>query len=113
MKNTLEYVISKGRNRASSAVKALLLTATIILPQISVAMESTQQRKTFINAENQLKKSNNQRFKQLYNQLYFYPLQPYLDQQILRQEMSLANAGKIEAFMPSGNESNCFMVIST
>ena len=99
MKYTFENLTLCSRNVAFPAIKVLFITASLLWPILSTATESTHQRKTFINAEDQLKKSNNQSFKQLYNQLYFYPLQPYLEQQILRQEMSLANASKIEAFL--------------
>ena len=56
-------------------------------------------RKTFLQAEKQVWKSNSSSYKILYNQLHYYPLQPYLDQQKLIHKISLSKADEIGKFL--------------
>ena len=56
-------------------------------------------RKTFELAEGYLLKGNKQRFDELYQDLHFYPLQPYLKQQSLIKTMSLSNEQEITEFL--------------
>lgn len=63
------------------------------------ATENNPSRKTFLQAEKQLWQTNSPRFKELYNQLHYYPLQPYLDQQILIDHMSLSKVTEIDDFL--------------
>jgi len=55
----------------------------------------------FIKAQKLLSKgeSNSVQYKQLYNNLHYYPLQPYLDQQRLKTNLSLTNANEINQFL--------------
>jgi soluble lytic murein transglycosylase len=57
------------------------------------------QQTTFIKAEKLLAQSDSQQYKALYNQLYYYPLQPYLDQRRLIETMQLSSAGEIATFL--------------
>jgi soluble lytic murein transglycosylase len=63
------------------------------------ASESSPLRKTFERAEKQLWKTNSSAYKALYNQLHFYPLQPYIDQRRLIHKMRLSSANEINAFL--------------
>lgn len=56
-------------------------------------------RQLFLKAEKQVWQSQSAQYKQLYEQLHFYPLQPYLDQKRLMTNMSLNKAGEIETFL--------------
>jgi soluble lytic murein transglycosylase len=73
--------------------------------KISKADENLQiltdidQQITFLKAEKLLAKSYSPQYKVLYNQLYYYPLQPYLDQRRLMETMQLSSAGEIAAFL--------------
>jgi len=55
----------------------------------------------FIKAQKLLSKgeSNSVQYKELYNSLHYYPLQPYLDQQRLKTNLSLTNADEINQFL--------------
>jgi len=63
------------------------------------AAENNPSRNIFLQAEKQLWQTNSPRFKELYNQLHYYPLQPYLDQQILIDQMSLSKITEIDSFL--------------
>ena len=65
----------------------------------SVAAENNLLRKTFEKAEKQLWKSNSSTYKSLYQQLHYYPLQPYLDQKRLIHRMRLSSAKEISTFL--------------
>ncbi|MEW6984180.1 transglycosylase SLT domain-containing protein [Colwelliaceae bacterium 6471] len=56
-------------------------------------------RKTYLLAEKQLWKPNSVRYQTLYQQLYFYPLQPYLDQRRLLNKISWSKAKEINEFL--------------
>ena len=63
------------------------------------------QQRTFLKAEKLLTQSDSQQYKSLYNQLYFYPLQPYLDQRRLIETMQLSSAGEIAQFLEKHKDS--------
>jgi len=65
----------------------------------SIATENVEVRNIYIKAEKLLWQQESLAFKELYNQLHYYPLQPYLDQQILIRHMSLSKVGEIDAFL--------------
>ncbi len=77
----------------------LLLIINVFTPKTSTAAESKPIRKIFLQAEKQLWQTGSPRFKDLYNQLHYYPLQPYLDKQILIDHMSLSKVSEINAFL--------------
>lgn len=62
-------------------------------------MTDISQQQIFLKAEKLLEKSYSQQYENLYNQLYYYPLQPYLDQRRLRETMQLSFAGEIAIFL--------------
>ena len=89
-----------------SILKVLLLSAFALASiNISHASKSLQiqtdvgQQRTFLKAEKLLARSSSQQYKNLYNQLYYYPLQPYLDQRRLMETMQLSSAGEIAIFL--------------
>lgn len=57
------------------------------------------QQNNFIKAEKLLSQTNSQQYKTLYNQLYYYPLRPYLDQRRLIETMQISSAGEIGTFL--------------
>jgi len=83
----------------------LLLTCTFLPLKMLQASDSLQvitdvgQQRTFLKAEKLLAMTYSQQYKNLYNQLYYYPLQPYLDQRRLKETMQLSSAGEIAAFL--------------
>jgi soluble lytic murein transglycosylase len=87
-------------------LKALMLSA-FTLTSISMSKASTRlqiqtdigQQKIFLKAEKLLRQSNSSQYKSLYNQLYYYPLLPYLDQQRLMNSMQLSSVNEIATFL--------------
>ncbi|WP_286234183.1 transglycosylase SLT domain-containing protein [Thalassotalea sediminis] len=63
------------------------------------AFDNAQMRDIFIKAERQLWKTNSSSYINLYNQLHYYPLQPYLDQRRLMTRMRLSSAKDIDQFL--------------
>jgi soluble lytic murein transglycosylase len=57
------------------------------------------QQKLFIKAEKLVEKGLSAQYKSLYNQLHYYPLQPYLDQKRLLKNINLSNAAEINKFL--------------
>jgi len=84
---------------AATPLVVILLIINVLIASISNAAENLQARNTFLQAEKQLWQSGGPRFKELYNQLHYYPLQPYLDKQILIDHMSLTKVSEIDAFL--------------
>ena len=87
-------------------IKAVMLSAiTLSTISMSKASNSLQiqtdsgQQAMFLKAEQLLAQANSPQYKKLYNQLYYYPLQPYLDQRRLMETMQLSSAGEISAFL--------------
>ena len=65
---------------------------------LNLVVDKIQQQK-FIKAEKLIKKSKSAQYKLLYNQLHYYPLQPYLDQKSLLNNIQLSNAVEINKFL--------------
>lgn len=89
-----------------------MLLSSILMTSISLqASDNLQiitdigQQKTFLKAEKLLAKSYSQQYKSLYNQLHYYPLQPYLDQRRLIETMQLSSVGEIATFLEKYKDS--------
>lgn len=81
-------------------IAALIIGAATLAPSFQlVAVEYQQQRKLYLNAEKKLWQPKSSQYRQLYSQLHYYPLQPYLDQQELMHTMSLSKATQISTFL--------------
>lgn len=65
---------------------------------LNVIVDKIQQQR-FIKAEKLIQKSKSAQYKSLYNHLHYYPLQPYLDQQRLLNNIRLSNAVEINEFL--------------
>jgi len=57
------------------------------------------QQQLFLKAEKLSHKTSSAQYQDLYNQLHYYPLQPYLDQRALLKNMKLSSAPKIAEFL--------------
>ncbi len=85
--------------------KRVLALIIVIYSSISPASEPIKlsvnkaQQQSFIKAEKLTHKSNSVQFQTLYNQLHYYPLQPYLDQRRLMYKMQLSDATEINTFL--------------
>ncbi|MEW6989575.1 transglycosylase SLT domain-containing protein [Colwelliaceae bacterium 6441] len=77
----------------------LAIALTLSFAVSSNASEGDHLRQTFEKAEKQLWKSNSSTYQNLYQQLHFYPLQPYLDQKRLIHRMRLSSAKEIASFL--------------
>lgn len=66
--------------------------------QLKISTDRVQQ-KLFVKAEKLTSKASSSQYKKLYNQLHYYPLQPYLDQKRLLNKMQLSDAKEIESFL--------------
>ena len=71
----------------------LLFTSSVF------AVENTSYRKIFIEAEKQIWLAKPAEFQKLYQQLHYYPLQPYLDQQRLMYKISITDTKEVSAFL--------------
>jgi len=63
------------------------------------AQTNNDQRKIFKEAEKHVWQAHTRTYKNLYNQLHYYPLQPYLDQRRLLHKIKLSDAAEIETFL--------------
>jgi len=79
--------------------KKLLVAAALLFPVVTLAVEHSSMRKTFLEAEKKIWKSDRSGFQRLYKQLHYYPLQPYLEQQNLIQHMSMSLTKDIDDFL--------------
>jgi len=77
----------------------LVLISFLFVTFCTNAQKNNSLRAIFEKAEKQQWKSNSASYKNLYQQLDFYPLQPYLDQQRLIHRMRLASAKDIAQFL--------------
>lgn len=76
------------------------LFISVFLLSVSVnAVENTTHRKIFLEAEKQIWRAKPAEFQKLYQQLHYYPLQPYLDQQRLMYKISITDTKEISAFL--------------
>lgn len=71
---------------------------------LKVSTNKDQQR-LFLQAEKLVSQSNSRQYKTLYNQLHYYPLQPYLDQRRLLNSMSLSDTAEIATFLKTHENS--------
>ncbi|MBA6342806.1 transglycosylase SLT domain-containing protein [Colwellia sp. MB02u-10] len=78
--------------------KTAILSA-LLVSAATFANDESQQRKNFLQAEKQTWNHNSASYQNLYNQLHYYPLQPYLDQKRLMTNMKLSSAPKIRDFL--------------
>lgn len=84
-----------------------MLTISIITSTIGVGATDESviiqtdigQQKLFLKAEKLLAVPNSREYKDTYNNLYYYPLQPYLDQRRLIDTMRLTSTGEIAKFL--------------
>jgi len=65
---------------------------------LNIAVNKIQQQR-FIKAEKLIYKSQSVEYKSLYNHLHYYPLQPYLDQKRLLNNIRLSSAVEIKQFL--------------
>jgi len=65
---------------------------------LKISTDKGQQR-LFLQAEKLVYQSNSRQYKDLYNQLHFYPLQPYLDQRRLLDKMRLSDTSEMAIFL--------------
>lgn len=79
-------------------IKTILL-GSLLASAASFANDESLQRKTFLQAEKQLWNDKSATYQSLYNQLHYYPLQPYLDQKRLMRKMTLSSAPEINDFL--------------
>ncbi|MBA6390139.1 transglycosylase SLT domain-containing protein [Colwellia sp. BRX10-3] len=79
-------------------IKTIILSG--LLASVSTfASDESMQRKTFLQAEKQIWNNSSATYQNLYNQLHYYPLQPYLDQKRLMTKMKLSSALEISDFL--------------
>ena len=79
-------------------VKAVLLSC-LFTSSLSQASNESVQRKVFLQAEKQIWNANSATYQNLYRQLHYYPLQPYLDQKRLMTKIKLSSATEIGDFL--------------
>lgn len=83
--------------------RVILLVGIFLLPVQSIYAGPVNtvdpQRKVFLQAEKNLWQPKSAQYQQLYQQLHYYPLQPYLDQKRLINSLSLKNTEQIGAFL--------------
>lgn len=79
--------------------KSAVFLSLVLIQWGALSQEVNPLRKTFLQAEKQVWQPNSPQYKNLYNQLHYYPLQPYLDQKRLMTKMALANTAEIEQFL--------------
>ncbi|WP_076417389.1 transglycosylase SLT domain-containing protein [Colwellia sp. UCD-KL20] len=80
-------------------LKNVLLVSILFSSFIVNAIENTAFRKMYLDAEKQIWLSKPDEFKKLYQQLHYYPLQPYLDQQRLMHKINIADGKEITTFL--------------
>ena len=79
-------------------IKIILLSG-LLAATTAFADGDNLQRKTFLQAEKQVWNSNSATYQNLYNQLHYYPLQPYLDQKRLMANIKLSSTAEIDVFL--------------
>ncbi|MBO9491266.1 transglycosylase SLT domain-containing protein [Endozoicomonas sp. G2_1] len=77
----------------------LMISAGLSLWASQGQAENIEQRKTYVEAEKHIWRSDSAKYQSLYRQLHYYPLQPYLDQQRLMHKLTLSKAAEIDAFL--------------
>lgn len=81
------------------ALIAVIYSSTLFASEAIKLTVNKAQQQSFIKAEKLTHKSSSAQFQTLYNELHYYPLQPYLDQQRLLYKMQLSDAKEISAFL--------------
>ncbi len=76
-----------------------IILSSLLASAVTYANDENLQRKTFLQAEKQIWNTNSATYQSLYNQLHYYPLQPYLDQKRLMTNIKLSSASEINAFL--------------
>jgi soluble lytic murein transglycosylase len=79
-------------------IKTIILSG-LLASSFSFANDGNQQRNIFLEAENQVWNASSATYQNLYKQLHYYPLQPYLDQKRLMTKMKLSSATEISEFL--------------
>jgi soluble lytic murein transglycosylase len=79
-------------------IKIILLSG-LLAATTAFADGDNLQRKTFLQAEKQVWNSNSATYQNLYSQLHYYPLQPYLDQKRLMANIKLSSTAEIDGFL--------------
>ncbi len=78
---------------------AMLTSLPLLASDIlHIATDRTQQA-LFLKAEKLTYQANSVKYKKIYNQLHYYPLQPYLDQRRLLNTMRLSHVAEIDSFL--------------
>lgn len=77
----------------------LIYSSTLVAGEAIKLNINKAQQQSFIKAEKLTHNSNSAQYQALYNELHYYPLQPYLDQQRLLHKISLSKAKEISAFL--------------
>ena len=77
----------------------LIISAGLSLWASQGQAENIEQRKTYVEAEKHIWRSDSAKYQSLYRQLHYYPLQPYLDQQRLMHKLTLSKAAEIDSFL--------------
>jgi len=83
---------------SSTIVQAEPVLAKNLANPLKISTDKGQQR-LFLQAERLVSQSHSRQYKNLYNQLHYYPLQPYLDQRRLLDKMRLSDASEIAKFL--------------
>jgi len=91
----------KGNAMSSLASSVLKLSSILLVCFVSTNIFADQiaTRKIFKQAEKQVWQASSARYQTLYQQLHYYPLQPYLDQQRLMHGLKLSDAEEISQFL--------------
>ncbi|MBA6328999.1 transglycosylase SLT domain-containing protein [Colwellia sp. MB02u-6] len=76
-----------------------VILSVLLTSAATFANDDRQQRKNFLQAEKQIWNHSSASYQNLYNQLHYYPLQPYLDQKRLMTKMKLSSAPEIKDFL--------------
>lgn len=76
-----------------------LIFLCLFLSGSSFSANDNALRKTYLQAEKNVWHANSVTYKNLYNQLHYYPLQPYLDQKRLLNKLRLSSTGEISKFL--------------
>ncbi len=102
---------NKQMQKELSLITRWLMRLAIIICIIPNAVNATENvntkliRQTFIEAEKLTYNNKSTKYTELYNQLYFYPLRPYLDLATLQNNLSLNKIAEIDRFLENYEKS--------
>lgn len=77
----------------------ILFSWQVLASESFIITSDQTQQQTFLRAEKYVSQPNSRQYVDLYNQLYYYPLQPYLDQRRLMHKVKLSDAAEIDKFL--------------